>query len=363
MLKQALIAAILSAAPVGASPLYAQPEMILPSKLCGVYFMMPLTVKGVGGKDHTLQFLLDTGSFGSFVDPDALARTTGKTRKYGNRTRLTGVSLGSHRLGQLKISVAELDSIEVALGTQMDGILGFSVFEDHLLTIDYPKKEVRVASGRLPRPNGRDIFSARGRDPRPWLNVWLGDRRLKLLIDSAAGGAMSVRNLNGIEVAAPPVVASTGQHIDHIAINRITRAQHDLVIGRHRVERPMLSVIPETPLLTAHIMWNFSFTFDQKTQRVRISSPTNVPVRVPSQSGSGILLSAEDGDMKVIGVVAGSPAEAAGLKAGDQVVAIDNKPPAQRGCEKHSIPEGSVLTFRRDKTVFSRKLSRNLVVK
>lgn len=363
MLKKALIAAIFSAASLAASPVFARSEMILPSKLCSVYFMMPLTVKGAGGKDHTLQFLLDTGSYGSFVDPDALARTSGKARKYGNTARLRGVSLGGHPVGQLKIRVAELDNLAVALGTPIDGILGFSIFRDHLLTIDYPKQEIRLASGRLPGPNGRDVFSARGRDARPWLNVWLGGRRLKLLIDSAAGGAISVRNLKGIEVAAPPVVASTGQHIDHSVVNRITRAQHDMVIGQHRIEKPILSVVPETPLLPAHIMRHFSFTFDQKNHRVRISSQSNEPILVPSQTSSGILLSAQEGDLKVIDVVTGSPAATAGLKAGDQLVAIDNKLPAERGCAQRSIPEGSVLTFRRDNTIFTRKLRRKQIVK
>src|SRR2546423_14006110 len=41
----------------------------------------------------------------------------------------------------------------------VDGILGFALFSDYLLTLDYPAMQVRLERGALPPANGADILA------------------------------------------------------------------------------------------------------------------------------------------------------------------------------------------------------------
>ena len=63
-------------------------------------------------------------------------------------------------MGTLRAPVLRLHTLSLAVGRDVDGILGFSAFDDVLLTLDYPAEEIRVSGGRLPRPDGREIFAS-----------------------------------------------------------------------------------------------------------------------------------------------------------------------------------------------------------
>ena len=42
---------------------------------------------------------------------------------------------------------------------KIDGILGFNLFSEYLLTLDFPAKRVRLERGELPKADGADEFS------------------------------------------------------------------------------------------------------------------------------------------------------------------------------------------------------------
>src|SRR4030095_3438127 len=71
------------------------------------------------------------------------------------------VLLDSLSLGQVEFRNVTVLSQEPRLGPnapRVDGVLGFSLFSEYLLTLDYPRKELRLLRGELAAANGVDIL-------------------------------------------------------------------------------------------------------------------------------------------------------------------------------------------------------------
>src|SRR5438270_7473927 len=61
----------------------------------------------------------------------------------------------------------------------VDGILGFGLFTDYLLTLDYPGKQLRLARGALPATNGADILPFENPHVIPIVEIRIGDLKMK----------------------------------------------------------------------------------------------------------------------------------------------------------------------------------------
>ncbi len=358
-----LIGLSFTLSPASASQNHKQP-IILPSQACGLYFLVPVSFPSKKNDGPTtLIMLLDTGAYDTYIDPDAFKKISGKKVKVNSPNR-TGISyIGEMRIKRRYVYAAELDAISLILGTQIDGILGFSTFKDWKLTLDYPDQSISIVKETIAAPNGKTIFSSKGLDDRPWINVKVGTKKLKLLIDSAAGDALSVSTLKGIDVSSEPIAASYAQGIDKSYVNYTTRAASDLTFGKHRVEKPIISVIPNEKIFTAQLMQHYQISFDQKNKRIELISKTDSPIQSVSQSRRGALIAPIDGKLKVLDVSPESPAAKAGVKTGDIVSAINGLKPERRGCDLQSIPEDSILTFRRDNTEYQRKINPETLIK
>ncbi len=66
----------------------------------------------------------------------------------------------------------------------MDGILGFNLFSDYLLTLDYAAKRVRIEQGQLPEPDGAEILNYESQNGIPIVELQVGEAKLKAHIDS-----------------------------------------------------------------------------------------------------------------------------------------------------------------------------------
>ena len=67
---------------------------------------------------------------------------------------------------------------------EVDGFLGFALFTEYLLTLDYPAMQVRLARGALPKANGADILPFEIENRIPVIEVAVGKLRMKAHVDS-----------------------------------------------------------------------------------------------------------------------------------------------------------------------------------
>lgn len=312
-------------------------DHVLPGETCRGYFFVPITLQareGAPDRDRTLWFIYDTGASVSHVDPDSLERASGRRIPAGRRVRITDATAGPVTYNALPARVSELDHLSTALGREIDGILGYEAFGDTLVTLDYAAREIRLSAGRLPRPDGEHIFDADGPDSRPWLRVDFADRSRRMLIDS--GAALTVLTLNHLSRYAtqrPPRATGGAVRFDHVEQREGARLDGIARMGPHILDAPTVEETDETELIGGEVMRHFNWTFDPVTDRVRIEPhAAGEPVRFEPVFGHGMVLVPEGASMRVHAVLADTPAERAGIRAGDIVTGLNGRPLRERGC-------------------------------
>jgi len=130
------------------------------------------------------------------------------------------------------------------------GVLGFRLFADCLLTLDYPENRVIVERGQLLFPDGKEVLDLIVKDDSPFALLTLGPIALETCLDSGSTKSLVVPG-----------------SIDPIA-DRAT-------IGCHTITDPDIVVNDGAPHAVAgsEFLRSFSLTFDQKNRRFRIAQP------------------------------------------------------------------------------------------
>lgn len=341
-------------------------EVVVPSRWCGPYLFLPIEVDGRDeGERVVLDALFDTGGNQLAIDPVAARRLTDETLRPGQPIKLTGAAAGPLTFGRLKPRILSMTHLSRLIGTQVDIFLPFRAFADVLLTLDFPRGEVRVARGRLPRADGVEVFDARGSDRRPHLALSVGGRQRRLIIDSGSSGALSIRDGAGIRWASEPRRLRVSQGMDRIRFQQIGRLAESLRVAGVEIPAPIATLTDGTELLGTDIMRRFAWTFDQKTRRVRIRPSSTEPLEIPAIRGTGALMTPGELGLEILRVLPGTPAEAAGLRAGDLVVAVDGRPVYEQGCDRWERAEQAdetILGFERGSESFEAALPKVLLV-
>lgn len=336
---------------LSASAVAADGSLVVSRDLCNGLWMVPLKWTSKSGERHELTAVFDTGGLGLFVDPDSLERISGKRIAAGKEVSIEGVSASGLKFSTFRPRVRELDHLAAALGRDFDVFLPYRAFRHKLLVLDYPARELRLEDGILPKPDGKTVFSAHGRDRRPWLQVDLAGTRRRLLIDSGSNGRIAVNDLRGMSWVTEPVplkVSATFGGDEHRPIGRVV---DELIIANLKFSQPILSITDDTELIGVHVLKHFVITFDQQNRRVRFDPVTPSPVRMEPERGTGAVFRADPtGFLETVRVLPGTPAEQAGLRAGDRIVTRNGVPVAERGCKRLDEPnrERVLLEVQRD---------------
>lgn len=330
-------------------------ELPLPAEDCDGFFLLPVHVNGRG--PYTM--LLDTGAAAVVVDDDLAATDLahlsrpftmlavgagGGTERIDEALRIDSLRIGSFEVGGLDAAVLDLDPTAGALGTRIDGILGMPVFADVLLTLDYPAGRVSVATGSLPPPDGQTVLSSRPDSATgdlggaPTIEIRIGGRTIPVAIDTGMSGTLALR-----ERDAPPTVGATREIAMIHAVGgkfprRAARLGTDVVVGRYVLRNPVVELERRRSLMGTGVLRHFRVTFDQAGGRVALVRPGDEPVPVEGARGIGVSLSRLADRLIVTAVFPGTPAEAAGIRVGDAIRAVDGRPVADLQCwEKRSI--------------------------
>ena len=142
---------------------------VLPARIISNFFVVES--KWADGK--TYRFLIDTGSTATLVTPDLARRFAVKERKgtpprkvhvrsaNGGDVELAAITLGQLRLGDATFErvpalIYDFTDLSSHLGLTIDGIIGFPVFRDTILTLDYPGQRLVIAPYPLDPPPAAD---------------------------------------------------------------------------------------------------------------------------------------------------------------------------------------------------------------
>jgi hypothetical protein len=160
----------------------------------------------------------------------------------------------------------------------VDGILGFSLFKEYLLTLDYPGKRLRLERRELPEANGADVLNFD--DPRhvPVVDLAVGSTKIKAHLDSGnmMGGFVLPESLvNKLSLMSQPVTVGRAQTVNNEIEIKQARLNDAIKLGRFEFSQPTITfpALTEDANVGLMIMRDFVLSFDQKNKRVRLERP------------------------------------------------------------------------------------------
>ncbi len=235
------------------------------------------------------RFALDTGGGGMASVDSAVAaalglRPIGQVHA-GDPSGRNSMVLDLVHLESISIGGARFESLDAAvrsgrllrMGQPVDGILGFGLFQDCLLTLDYPGHHLRIDRGELPAPNGRDILAFELRHGVPSVRLQIDSLWVEADVDAGSPGGFTFPAAleSKLALAAPAKVVGHGRTIGNDFEIREASLEGSVRLGGFEYPRATVGFQPVFPMANvgSRVLREFRVTFDQKNERMRLAKP------------------------------------------------------------------------------------------
>ncbi len=339
--KEALESTIdLSPMPVVAQTAPSIPTRVeFPMKLIG-----GLVVVQADDEGGPWNFLIDTGSSATLVSPEFAIRRRSRSANPAAPTvwlrdatgqavpvdsvLLDKVDFGPAHFSNVRALVFDCRIISDHLGLKIDGVLGFNLFADARLTLDYPERRIVMSKLNDAVPLRGCVLPFTAQNGVPLIEVAVGGNSILTLIDSGSDGSMSLDPAGlDLDFAQSPrqgtmIGTLHGNHRQ--TLGRLADTVH---ISDFQIESPVVDLSGTLTSLGGEILQNFEVTFDQFAKEVAFYRPgDDFMVESPPKMSSGISFSKVRAYWRVTAVAPDSPAEAEGFKVGDLVIRLNGEP-------------------------------------
>jgi len=305
-----------------------------------------LIVEAKWDKYGPYHFVIDTGSSVTLVSPDIAQRYIADAKPVPdvpqvrvrsadggtallNAATVRRIQLGNARFEYVPALVYDCADMTAHFGIKIDGVLGFPLFRNSVLTLDYPHERIILLS-RIPEdglPGEAILFN--NSDKTPLIPIRLGDREIAALIDSGSTAPIAI-NPAGLapKFAYGPVGGPTVSTLTGDRTSRVGRLADVVRIGSFDIPQPIAELTDELSSLGGGVLKHFIITFDQEHDEVFFQHEATDSLAIPALRGAGLSFRKTPAYWKVVGVVRGSPADAGGVRPGDLVSRINGEPVA-----------------------------------
>lgn len=202
------------------------------------------------------------------------ARAGGRVKEV-HTTRLGKLTLGVARFDDVPALMMDSAGFRRALGDRFDGILGFPLFAEWLLTLDYPRKRLVLDIGRLGPPDGGERVRMQLWDRTPAVVVETSRYKIPIMLDTgnSLGLTLYSRMARRLALAYPPEEGPRSMTLHGRVATTYSRLEDDLIVGGHRVGRPRVWFLLDHASLGGEVLRRFRITFDQSERVVRFEMP------------------------------------------------------------------------------------------
>ena len=170
-------------------------------------------------------FGIDTGTGGEAILSSALVehlrlQGTGETEVRDasgvNQRKVKVLRIHSLKIGAVEFRNVEATQSPGSMLESIDGILGFPLFREYLLTLDYPHQQLTLARGSLPPANGDQIVPFTMPDDVPVVELNIGTQRIEAHVDSR-GRELSLPSkfAQNLKFVSDPVVLGHGRTVSN----------------------------------------------------------------------------------------------------------------------------------------------------
>jgi hypothetical protein len=320
----------------------------LPAEIFGGQFFIVTTWDEHG----PWRFLVDTGSTATLVSPEfagryATAAAAGDMPAVhalsadGRSALLPGVrlrrlALGAASFENITALVYDFDELTAHYGRKIDGLIGYTLFRDTVVTLDYPGAQLRLVPAATAPALPGNVIPLLGDPRRPVVVARLGDRSVGLLLDSGSDGALRLN-----PDAVPPRFTGPsrpGGTVSTLAGDRqqeFARSAEDLVLGGRTFARPVVELTDQPSAVGSEVLSRFRLTLDPRRGLAGFERDGETPVPAVPLRSAGVSFRRFPAYWRVVSVVPGSPADDAGLESGDLVTRINDEPLSNWDLERY----------------------------
>jgi len=326
-----------------AAPLFTRisAPVSVPAEMSSHAMFVDVKINGRG----PFHVFVDTGCSVTLVSPELAAAVEAivpdpdedplyGTNGFGNATGLERILLESIDLGGVRFEGVtacvsdSFDKLSEVCGRRVDGTLGFPLFADLFVALDFPNRRV-LLSNSWPE----NVPPIRAELPEvehagvPFVLVHVQGRPVQVMIDT--GSNQDLQLPSGLAPAMnwkdKPRPGSLVAVIGEIGREWIGRLEGTLRLGKVRQPEPTTVVSSGPASIGVRLLENFCVVFNESENKVWLCSADTRPISSPVERSIGLSLLLEAGGWRVAGIIPGSPAEEAHLSAGQLVTRIEGR--------------------------------------
>jgi len=332
-------------APPPASPIHAE--------FVDGIVLLEVTLQGKPGL-----WILDSGYEYSLLD-SATAQSAGITASAPSAVAQPGgavtqgwardvpLAIGDSPFRPDSLAVLPLSGLAPVVGRPVAGLLGHDFFERYVVTIDYASRTVELAAPANWRPPaGATELPLWIEDAEPFVlaTLWAGGRTVpaKLKLDT---GSLSGLGLNGSFVAQNRLIPADWpkRPMEGIAVGGATRNYisrlDSMEFAGVIIPQPVvgwsedLSRIGDAGTIGAPNLARFRVTFDYARHRLLLQPRADARAREAWDGAGMLLVQVPGGDVIVAQVLPATPADSAGISAGDLLRRVGNSDASPMGLD------------------------------
>jgi len=155
------------------------------------------------------------------------------------------------------------------------GLLGFTLFRDYLLTLDFPNRLVLLTEGVLTPDGEQTVLPFRMPEGVPIASLSVNGQSVEAQLDSGGGGLTLPEGLAARQKwDIPPVAFAAGHTLTTRFEIKAAKLAGDVIVGKYTFTHPVVEIHPAFPLVNfgSPPMQIFAITFDQRNLRVRLDA-------------------------------------------------------------------------------------------
>ena len=340
-----LIATALSFSVLAQSPITS-----VPIELFGDHIFIKVSIDG----SEPLDFIFDTGSGLTVLDKDVADRLglSGKKVKL-NETKTTFELIKHNTIEinnflmekNLKVYSSDLDHLEISLGRDFDGIVGYDLMHHHTLHINYEDQVIDIYDhGKGPKKGDAIPFDLEISIPVIKGQVVLNNNEPHEGTFFVLTGAGSTLDFNSPYAEKYDVIHKTGKHYSYL-VKGITEEEtphyeghvltfsfgdqkiEDLPIGISTANKGIQANEKVSGIIGNQVLSMFNITIDLPAKTMYFQKNANFGKKLAVNcSGIDLQLSRDKKKVLIHQVFDDSPASEAGIQLNDELLAVNGKP-------------------------------------
>jgi Aspartyl protease len=170
---------------------------------------------------------------------------------------------------------------------QCDGILGFVLFRDWVLTMDYPGARLTLAAGAIKPDGGETVIPFSMPNDVPVIELRVGDRKVDAHVDSrGAGLSLPQKFATDLKFDSEPVVIGRGKTVSNTFEIKGALLNGDVRVAGYTFTHPFVAINGVLPMANfgAVPLHNFAVSFDQKNKLLKlVSAQKSLTIEAPQR--------------------------------------------------------------------------------